>query len=83
MNDSNYYWQMQYWTKDGNQFVEWFHGTRREADLHISMQEQKHGWRNDELWKYELDDPRVLTGKRGLIVQTRDFRDFTQDLYND
>lgn len=83
MKEDNYYWQMQYWTKDGNQVVEWFHGTRREADLHIDMQEKKHGLRSDELWKYELDDPRVLTGQRGLIVQSGNFRDYLQDMYND
>ena len=78
-----YYWQMQYWTKDGGQYVEWFHGTRAEADEHIDIQEKKLNLRSDELWKYELDDPRVPTGPRGHIVRTGNYRDYLQEIYND
>ena len=79
----NYYWQVAYWTKDGNKMIEWVHGTKEEKDVHVETQEQKYGLMMDEVWKYELNDPRVLTGRRGLQVKSADFRDFTQEMYND
>jgi hypothetical protein len=70
MTDKEYAYQMQFWTPAGDQYIGWVRARESQIDEYIERQERRYNYRLDELWKYELTDPRVNTVHNGLIVNS-------------
>ena len=50
-------------------------------DEYIDIKCKRKKWRLDEVWEYELDDPRVGTGGSGYVVTTKTerYRDYLEE----
>ena len=82
-NHDVFFWELVYLTAECNKRIEWCRGTEQQAHLHCQRRQDDDDLVLDEMYRYELDDPRVNTGVKGLMVRAQNFRDFLQDIYND